>query len=144
MAWRSHPQVYAGFYWQNEPLDWEEHRAWWMEREHRMDWIIILTEGGSSRAVGSVTAYRLDSELPEVGIYIGEVTLWGKGVAQKALTQAVGWLKKEGHRRSCAIILDTNVASQKAFQKSGFTMVGPTEWEGWSSYEVDLRRQDFN
>ena len=143
MAWRSHPLIYAGFYWQDGPLSWEEHHSWWLERKQRKDWMIIFTEGEMSRAVGCVAAYELESEIPHLGVYIGEISLWGRSVAQRALTQAVVWLRTDGYHRCRATILDTNAASQRAFKKAGFDLVGPAEWKDWSCYEIDLDRQDF-
>lgn len=142
LAWRSHPEVYAGFYYQKGPLIWEEHHGWWLERKNRKDWMIILTERGSSRAVGCVAVYRLDTELPNVGVYVGEISLWGRRVAQRALTLAAGCLKTDGYHRCRATILDNNIGSQRAFQNVGFKLVGPAEWKDWSNYDMNLDRQE--
>jgi RimJ/RimL family protein N-acetyltransferase len=121
MAWRSHPLVYKGLYVQKAPLTWEEHLNWWKGRKNRKDWIISVT---GSRRVGSVNVSSLDTETPEVGIYIGEVTSQSKGIGTFAILWACQWLKQKEYKQAKASILEDNAASVKAFENAGFVLNG--------------------
>ena len=68
-----------------EKLTWEKHFQWWTNRQNRIDWMIIY----DGRSVGVVHVCNLDTDYPEIGLYIGEVTLWGKGIGKKALELAL-------------------------------------------------------
>ena len=124
MAWRSHPLVHQGFSIQQSPLSWAEHWAWWNGRSDRQDWLILFQEDGVVRRVGSASAFNLADKVPEVGLYVGEVTLWGKGVGRKAMTQVMEWLKEQGYQLCCAHIRDDNMSSQKMFASVGFRRTG--------------------
>ena len=137
LAWRSHPKVYRHFYEQDEPLEWKEHLNWWESREHRRDWIITIREGDEWRDVGNLNISDLDSEAPEVGVYIGELTLWGKGTATEALNFAVDWLRRRGYSTARARILDDNGPSKGVFEKVGFQRIGDAR-ENESEYEMHL------
>lgn len=137
LAWRSHPDVYENFYVQSGPLDWDEHVSWWNSRSARRDWIITVNEDGRWRDVGIVNVSDLDTNFPKVGVYVGEVTLWGRGVASDAVEFAVEWLKSEEYSAAKARILDQAEASRRVFEKAGFERVGEArECEG--EYRLDL------
>jgi RimJ/RimL family protein N-acetyltransferase len=138
MAWRSNPLVYQHFTIQNQPLAWEEHLRWWRGRKHRKDWIVLLKDGGRVRAVGSANASRLDEPVPEVGLYIGESTLWGKGVGRGALTRVLILLARDGYSRCWAGIQASNDRSRRLFERLGFQLVGPPS-TGRLRYERDIR-----
>ncbi len=146
MAWRSNPLVYKYFYSQKEPLRWEEHYNWWKSREDRIDWIIILHEGDSPRAVGSVNASRLSSGNPEIGIYIGEFTLWGKGIGRNSILLIIEWLKNMGYRNAHARIMKNNLRSVRLFESVGFKRKEEGRKGEWI-YEIELtckKRDDTN
>ncbi|NUC70869.1 GNAT family N-acetyltransferase [Haloterrigena sp. SYSU A558-1] len=124
MAWRSHPDLYENFYIQDKELDWETHIEWWEGRTNRRDWIIVLQENDRWRDVGNVSLSDLDTDCPEVGIYIGEVSSWGKGVATKAVEFALSWLRTQDYSETHARILKHNDASQRVFEKIGFEHAG--------------------
>lgn len=123
MAWRSHPKLYRSLYGQDGPLTWEDHLSWWRERENRRDYIITVNEGERWRDVGVVTLTGLDTDRPAVGVWVGEVTLWGNGVATEAVEFAVDWLDDHGYPVVTAEIFEENSSSQHVFEKVGFTQV---------------------
>jgi len=137
LAWRSHPLVYKGFAIQQKPLTWEEHLHWWRTRRHRQDWIVLVRESGLTRRIGSLCITGLDSECPEVGLYVGEVGLHGRGFGKRILALSVDWLTQKGYRQCQAMILDDNIASQNAFASQGFRLVN-REGQGAGRYKREL------
>ncbi|MHA1934349.1 MAG: GNAT family N-acetyltransferase [Candidatus Thorarchaeota archaeon] len=123
MAWRSHPDVYQYFSNQTGPLTWEEHILFWNSRVDRIDWIIHLDDGTRVRKVGSVNVSQLSERVPEVGIFIGEITLMRKNIATSALKLVIEWLKARGYSAVVANIQRNNYASQKLFTKTGFRLM---------------------
>lgn len=121
MAWRSNPLVYAGFYQQTEPLKWEEHLAWYKSRNQ--DWRTFIVLYGD-RKVGVVTIGQLDHWSPEIGWYIGEVSLWGQGVGTEAVRQGLKYIKTYGREYTHTTILKNNKASLKLAQRLGFEIMG--------------------
>src|SRR3989338_7453110 len=93
IAWRSNPNVYRYFYNQDYPLSWGEHYRFWQTKHNRKDWVIYFQEDAIWRKVGSVYITKLHQKIPEIGIYIGEVTLHRRGVGTKALTHTFAWLQ---------------------------------------------------
>jgi len=120
MAWRSHPELYKYFYAQEGPLQWQEHINWWSKRNNRRDWVIVVSTDGKWRDVGNINLSKLDTETPEVGVFIGEVTLWGEGIATKAVEFAVDWLRTRDYSGAKARILEENKASKQVFERNGF------------------------
>jgi len=138
MAWRSNPLVYAGFYQQKTPLKWEEHKNWWAGRNQ--DWrefIIVLVEGTEMRDVGVVTISQLDHWSPEVGYFIGEVSLWGKGIGREAVSLALDWIKRYNKEYCHTTILDNNLRSIGLIKSLGFKKLGEAR-EGESWYQRKL------
>lgn len=129
MAWRSNPLVYEGFYQQVEPLKWEEHITWWESRNK--DWrefIIVFND----RDVGVVTIGQLDHWNPEIGYFIGEVSLWGQGVGKEAVQSAMDWLKDKGYEYCHTTVLKSNSRSLNLLKGFGFQVLGDArEKELW-------------
>lgn len=117
MAWRSNPDLYQGFYQQGKPLKWEEHIAWYLSRNK--DWrnFIIMFD---DRPVGVVTIGQLDHWSPEIGYYIGETTLWGKGIGKEAVRLALEYIKGCGKDYCHTTILKTNQRSIRLVKSLGF------------------------
>lgn len=111
LAWRSNPRVYEHFRNQDRPLSWEEHHSWFESRSaDRHDFTILYEE----RRVGSVFLTP-DSF---VGVYVGEIDLWGKGIG----TAAVDWICTEFDREAFfAEIHAENGGSKRLFEGCGFT-----------------------
>ena len=122
--WRNQPEVWQGFYTQskeNRALTWTEHWAWWLSRNKDWRTFIIEYEG---KPVGVVTIGQLDYWEPETGIYIGEVSLWGKGIAKRALELAIDYIKNYGRKYTRTSILDKNERSKKLYESLGFKRIG--------------------
>lgn len=124
LAWRSHPLVYRHFEEQDAPLEWDNHHSWWLSREARRDWIIAVHDGEESRDVGSVYATGLNEEAPAVGVYVGEVSAWGQGIASQAVEFALGWLRNQGFSAATARIHSENIGSRRLFRNAGFNLTG--------------------
>ncbi len=130
MAWRSNPLVYEQMYLQKGPLVWEEHWKWWHTRD--TSWKIFIIQCADTltgletgrRSVGVVQISRLDTQEPEVGIYIGETTLWGKGIGKEALLESHVFLSELGYKKVVAAILDSNERSKRLFTSLGYQYVG--------------------
>lgn len=134
IAWRSHPEVYAEFD-QDGPLKWESyHERWQSVTDHR-DWIILVRESDHWRDVGVVEAYDLDSNTPEVAVYIGEIPLWGNGIGTEAVSFVVEWLSDWDYSGARARINETNIASRRVFEKLGFHSVDQTD-DGEHEYRL--------
>lgn len=128
LAWRNNPLIWQGSYTQskeNRPLTWQEHWAWWQDKKNRKIFIINVINGGNTkRDVGYLSINKLDQDTPEFGISIGEVSLWGQGVAKEALRLGINWLKERGYRKMSASILKNNKRSLRLFASLGFKNAG--------------------
>jgi len=126
MAWRSNPLIFSGFYTQNQPLTWEEHKDWW--RNRNKDWqifIIMIQEDTHFRDVGVVTIGQLDNWNPEIGYFIGEISLWGKGIGKRAVKLTLDWLRKQGYEYCHTTVLANNFRSINLLKSLGFNYVCP-------------------
>ena len=75
---------------------------------------------------------QLDHWSPEIGYFVGEVSLWGKGVGKEAVRQSLGWLKEYGKEYAHTTILDNNTVSIKLIESLGFKKFGKArECESW-------------
>ena len=141
LAWRSIPNVYAGLYTQHREqriFTWSEHWKWWKSRYTWKIFIIQVNDGETTRDVGFLNIAQLDHWRPEFGISIGEVSLWGQGVARQALLLGIEWLKEHGYKRVHTSILNSNERSLRLFKSVGFKVIGEaredeTEVELWIS-----------
>jgi len=127
LAWRNNPLVYSGFYTQGKSdhqILWEEHVSWWRSRFNWKVFLIQVTdEGLGIRPVGVVGFAQLDHWSPEIGYYIGEVSLWRKGVAKEGIRQGLEWLKSQGFPACQTTVLEHNEASLHILQSFGFKVV---------------------
>lgn len=125
MAWRNNPLVHNGFYFGKSAVTWEEHRRWWDTRDSNwLGFIICVTEKIGVRPVGFAYVKGINSACPETGIYIGEVTLWGKGVATEALRQLWKMLRVDYGKESIfCTVLEQNERSLKLHKRVGFIVV---------------------
>ena len=81
-------------------------------------YFIIEHEG---RRIGGVTLGQLDHWSPEIGYFIGEVTLWGKGLGKQAVEMAIAWLKEKGYKYCHTTVLNDNMRSRNLLESLGFT-----------------------
>jgi len=127
LAWRSNPEIYHHFRKQNSPLDWESHLSWFESRAAERHDFVIHYEG---RHVGCVSITATD----EIGIYLGDFSAHGEGVA----TAALEWICKRFETRSPLIaeIHEDNTPSKRLFEGCGFQQRG-RDGE-WISYSYEL------
>jgi len=79
----------------------------------------------TDRPIGVVTIGQLDHWSPEIGYFIGETTLWGKGLGTEAVQMGIEWIMEysKTHRHISGIhttIKDDNIGSIKLIKKLGF------------------------
>lgn len=134
MAWRNQPEVYQGFYQQKEPLTRGEHLAWWKSRNQDWRTFIINYKG---QDVGVITIGQLDHWSPEIGYYIGEVSLWGKGIGKKAVQKVLEILKTYGKQYTHTTVLENNERSLRLLKSLGFEILGKArEGEVWLTLKI--------
>lgn len=125
LAWRNNPLCMAGCYTQGfgnpHPITWEEHAAWWSSRRNWKEFIIEY----KGRKIGVLTIGQLDYWEPEIGIVIGETTLWGLGLGKMALERACDYLRECGRKYTRTTILDNNKRSIKLFEGVGYKKIAP-------------------
>jgi len=126
MAWRSHPVVYRHFRNQDGPLNWDGHLEWFKSRGAGRHDFLIHYDG---RWVGSVNV----SEDDEVGVFLGDFSARGNGVA----TRAVEWLCQRFVDRTplFAEVEAKNEPSRRLFGRCGFER--QRESKGWIQYRYD-------
>lgn len=134
MAWRSNSLVYEGFYQQNRPLTWDEHINWYATRGKNWQCFIIMYE---QRPVGVIIVQQLDHWMPEIGWYIGEVSLWGKGIGKQAVQLGLDHLRSMGYEYCHTSILDTGTRSLRLAESVGFKVVGEAR-EGETEVKIKL------
>ena len=129
MSWRSNPIIFKWFKLQSEPLVWINHLSYWKHRDDGLDFIILF----ENRKVGLISISEW-SHHPEVSIMIGEVSLWGKGVAKKSIQLLIKKFKKV--KTFKAIINRKNAGSQKLFVSCGFRFNESNQTDSeWLVYE---------
>jgi len=126
MAWRSNPLLYEGFVQQAKPLTWEEHTKWFQSRNKDWRTFIIEYEG---RKIGVVTIGQLDHWSPEIGYYIGDTTLWGRGLGKEAVKLALDWLRGEGYKYCHTTVKKDNKRSYGLLKSLGFEYLGEARKE---------------
>jgi len=120
MTWRSNPIIYAGFLKQTSPLTWENHLTYWKKLKNWKHWIILYGEGEYERPVGQINIQMTNTDCPEIGYFIGEIPLWGRGIATASLKLVLNEIKKLGFNYVCADIKEDNLSSIKVVEKLGF------------------------
>ena len=134
LAWRSNPLVYQGFYQQDSPLVWEGHVQWFRERPSSWRSFIILYD---ERPVGVVTIGQLEHFSPEIGYYIGETTLWGKGIGREAVRLGLEFIKEQGKEYCHTTVLMRNERSVRLLNSLGFKTLGNArKGEIWMAKEL--------
>lgn len=138
LAWRNNPLINKGFYSQRGAhfITWDEHTQWLGNLNK--DWRIFMIYSKEHR-IGVVSIANLDHWAPEIGYYIGEVTLWRMGLATSAVWEALRYLWDcHGKQWARTTILDDNTASIRVCEKLGFQKLGPAR-PGESWYQTDLQ-----
>ena len=139
LAWRSDKEVTK--YMPSAPADptWDSQISWWDSNDQRRKPHFIVEVGNriTARPVGVV---HLVCDTGEVGIYIGERSLWSKGIG----TVALELLAQEASRLTelplRALVHRDNNRSKKLFASCGYTCDGATGRNGQLVYV--LKRAD--
>lgn len=138
MAWRSNPLIYKYFHLQNSPLNWSEHYKYWKSQKNTIHWIILYFQNNTWRKIGSIYISNLSSQKPEIGLFIGEVTLQGKGIGTESLKKAVDWLRTKGHKKVLARVHKKNIASRNLMEKNLFVNKGIVKRTDFMLFEREL------
>lgn len=87
-------------------------------------WRIARVDTGAH--IGNLTAtHDADNNVADVGIMIGQASLWGQGYGAEAWDAACSWLLGAGGVRKLeAGCMRSNEAMMKIIQKSGFRLEG--------------------
>ncbi len=88
---------------------------------------VLVVCSADDKPIGLVNYFDLDetNHVCEVGIIIGEVSLWRRGYALAALGLLLDFLADDLDICSVrAMILEENTASQSLFSKAGFAKIG--------------------
>ncbi len=93
--------------------------AWFRSRNQDWRTFIIETEV-DPRPIGVLTIGQLDYWEFEIGVLIGELSLWGKGYAKQAVNLGLEYGKSLGKKYSRTTILDSNEASIHLFGSLGY------------------------
>ena len=137
LAWRNNPDVYSGFYTQsltNHLITWEEHLAWWKSRNSDWHEFLIWYEG---RRIGVVTIVQCDNWTPEVGFFIGETSLWNKGIGAQAVKLAEEWLRDRGYVQTHTTVPVSNTRAIYLLKERGWIEAGHAR-KGELRFEKEL------
>jgi len=116
--WRQNYEIYRYFKLQKEQLVWIDHLTFWDSYNNRKDWIILF----ENRRVGSVYFKILNHEELDIGIYIADLKLHGKGIGSASLDHAINWAKANHFSVINAEVHNKNIPSIKMFEKKGFSI----------------------
>lgn len=143
MAWRSNAAIYENCYTQKQPLEWEEHYNWFQSRGRWWKFFIIMFQGSCvpERPVGIVNFGQLDNWNPEFNYYLGEVSLWGKGVGKMALSMGIEWLKMHGYCAVHTTVVNGNERSEGVLKSLGFRATMPAR-KGETRWDLVLADKD--
>ena len=147
LAWAQVPEVwkYLPTSRKNEKLTWEDHYSWWKDwvsaqggpYPPRRDWAILYSDMSTvARRVGVAHAVFNYPNPPEIGLYIGEMGVWGKGIGKLALEEMIKILSNSGYRIYRAVIHPKNRRSISLFTSLGFRRMGKGR-NGQDLYEAN-------
>ena len=112
LAWRNNPLISQGFYSQSKNgnlISWEEHTNWWKSRNNWQDMVVMLVEDYTERPIGFVSIGQTDHWSPEVGFFVGEISLWGTGIGKEAVRQAIEFVREYAKSHAHITHLHTTV-----------------------------------
>ncbi len=115
----------------------ESCRAYWSSFEGTPHHFWALTErGGGARHIGNMNAWVDESNgVADVGILLGEKSLWGRGYGLEAWSAVCSWLLQgAGMRKVTAGTLEVNTGMLRIMEKAGMVDDGirrkQVVWEG--------------
>jgi diamine N-acetyltransferase len=136
LAWRNDREISLGFYSQGgeKIISWEEHLNWIKSRNKDWRTFIIIYK---NRRIGVFTIGQLDHWCPEIGYYIGEKSLWGKGIIKEAIKLGLEYIKNYGKEYAHSSVKDNNPRSIRVLKSLGFEQTGSAR-EGETWYQKKL------
>lgn len=149
LAWRNNPLIYSTLYSQGVrgrgAIPWDEHAEYWRGRLSSKDWecwLIEWSDSVDSRVVGYLQLNLRPEDTPhlkpwvngkaaDMGYYVGELGLWGKGIGQRAVQLGIDWLRENGYTQALATVVTYNYRGCRLIEGLGFVKLGesrPQEW----------------
>ena len=128
VGWLLDPEVnaYLETRWVTQSL--ETVRAFVEEVRRRDDtWLLAICHGRGAQHIGNIKIGPVDGHhrCGDVSYFIGERSLWGKGLATDAIRTAVGIaFERLGLHRVQAGVYAANVGSARALTRVGFRLEG--------------------
>lgn len=130
VQWLNDPEVIEGLLYL-APLSLEDENHWFDKiAEHapsERPMAIEINEGGTWRMIGNCSFHNISStnRSAEVGIFIGEKSLWNAGYG----TECMQVLVRHGFEslnlnRIMLVVYDDNLRAIRAYEKAGFTLEG--------------------
>lgn len=133
-AWRNNPSIYKYSLTQNKKVTWEHHYKWYKNLENAIYFIIMY----DNRKIGIVNVINLNSNCPELGIYIGEITLWGKGLGKEAVGLIINNLQRMDYKKVCVTTNKNNIRSINLWVNLGFKKIGSVKENKEWFFERDI------
>lgn len=126
--WRNSPEARKGSF-NSKPVLWGEHKKWFDLKLKSKKTSIYIAEQGVNKA--GVIRFEEKRKLLAVSINLNP-TFFGKGLGSKIIK--IGTIKslreRPGIRKVIAEIVSDNIASQKAFKKSGYVFTRKLQKNG--------------
>lgn len=120
-------------------MSWEEHVYFWKSRLDRVDYFIIYED----RPIGHLAIKNVNDDTPEISILIGELSLWGRGIASVAITELIK-INKNRYTGLKAVINSNNTPSIELFKKKGFKYKGLlSNNDEWLEYFIIFDENKF-
>ncbi len=137
LSWRNNPLVWEGTYTQKKPISLEEHEKWWQSRLDHISFMVHSYGIEECKDVGVVHISPLQYWSPEIGLIIGEVSLWNQGIGTQAFKLACDWLRDKGYKWTSTTVPDTNLSMIKVLYKLNFKKTCQAR-KGESRYALEL------
>lgn len=114
LAWRHNQKAMQ--YFADGFETWEHHRQWFASLMPQVaeSYMIILDE----RPVGE--AHIMWRDAPDIGLYIGDLSIWGQGIGKQAISLLLANLRARYRGRVTATIHPNNFRSRMLFKQMGF------------------------
>jgi len=125
VKWFSDPQIIR-FLGRNSPVTLAEEERWFRDYERRTDEQIFAIEVGGAH-IGNLGLHKVDRahRKTEVGIVIGEPTLWSKGYGTEAMHVALRYaFDVLGLNKVSLDVLEYNTRAIRTYERLGFQPEG--------------------
>ncbi len=127
-AWANDPRTRL-YSIHSEPIAWETHVAWFQRRQGDSACLLFIAEDEGNTPIGQIR-FDLCGNEAEVGISL-DTRQRGKGYGASLITEGIAALAKHTTVQTVhAWIKPENLASQRAFERAGFSNQGPQQRNG--------------